>query len=117
MLQTTKFILTPFNKQLYWAFFNITIVIGEPIWVTYAQQKGPNTVGCMFWGGCEHKIKDVLIDHRLNYSKTSPFEKRVDQAIDWFANDGLEVIMMYHYEVSKSSIPYNLTRNAPALHA
>lgn len=66
---------------------------GEPIWVT-ARKQGIRT-GIYFWPSSELPIQNIRPNYYFKYNIKTPFEKRIETAINWLANDQVELALIY----------------------
>ncbi|XP_067126662.1 ectonucleotide pyrophosphatase/phosphodiesterase family member 5-like [Centruroides vittatus] len=66
---------------------------GEPIWVT-ARKQGMR-VGVYFWPSSDIKIQNIRPNYFFKYNIKTPFEKRIDTAVNWLANDQVEIALVY----------------------
>lgn len=81
--------------------------LGEPIWITAVKQKLVSAV--YFWPGSEAKIDGRHATYWFNFSESTPYSTRVNQAITWAhmpEDTRPSLIMLYFQEVDHAGHVY-----------
>ncbi|XP_022107629.1 bis(5'-adenosyl)-triphosphatase enpp4-like isoform X2 [Acanthaster planci] len=74
---------------------------GEPIWVTNQKQGGHSAL--IMYPGMEVKIRGQYATYRLpEYNSTFPFKERIDMITNFFANDSVNLGLLYFHEPDHS---------------
>lgn len=69
---------------------------GEPIWVT-AVKRGKKAA-TYFWPGSEAQIHGHRPTVYKAYNQSVPFQLRVDTALSWFTEQGMDFVALYFHE-------------------
>ena len=95
---------------------NETSAGAEPIWIT--NQKNTHLLfqrnsGVYFWPGSEVPIQGMRPTFWFPYNKSTPFETRIDTAIEWFEKSLINLGLLYFNEPDHSGHQYG--PNAPEI--
>ena len=60
---------------------------GEPIWVTNQKYSTTRRSGSVYWAGDGAAVKGFLPYRHLKYDGSIPFRQRIDEIVNWFADE------------------------------
>jgi ectonucleotide pyrophosphatase/phosphodiesterase family protein 5 len=77
---------------------------GEPIWVSAELQN--RTAGVCFWAGGSEEIRGVRPSFSVPWQREYAWELKVQDAIKWFADDNVDVALLYHNQPDEAGHHY-----------
>ncbi|CAF3673563.1 unnamed protein product [Adineta steineri] len=86
----------------------------EPLWITATKQNVKSAV--LFWPACHNEFhgKRPLI-YSWSYTDSIPFREKIDNAIGYFRELPVQLVMLYHFEPDKQGHDYG--PNSPEVKA
>ncbi|CAF4039061.1 unnamed protein product, partial [Rotaria sordida] len=77
----------------------------EPIWITATKQKIKSAV--LFWPACHNEFDGVRpLIYSWLYTDDIPFREKIDNAINYFRELPIQLVMLYHFEPDKQGHTY-----------
>ncbi|CAF1261505.1 unnamed protein product [Rotaria sp. Silwood1] len=77
----------------------------EPLWITATKQKVKCAV--LFWPACQNKFNGIRpLIYSWSYADDIPFREKIDNAISYFRELSIQLVMLYHFEPDKQGHTY-----------
>ncbi|CAF1254910.1 unnamed protein product [Rotaria sordida] len=77
----------------------------EPLWITATKQKVKSAV--LFWTACHNEFYGIRpLIYSWSYSDNIPFREKIDNAISYFRELPIRLVMVYHSEPDKQGHVY-----------
>ncbi|CAF3854318.1 unnamed protein product, partial [Rotaria sp. Silwood1] len=77
----------------------------EPLWITATKQKVKCAV--LFWPACQNKFNGIRpLIYSWSYTDDIPFREKIDNAISYFRELSIQLVMLYHFEPDKQGHTY-----------
>ncbi|CAF4842347.1 unnamed protein product [Rotaria sp. Silwood1] len=85
----------------------------EPLWITATKQKVKSAV--LFWPACQNKFNGIRpLIYSWSYTDDIPFREKIDNAISYFRELPIQLVMLYHFEPDKQGHTYG--PDSPKVH-
>ncbi|CAF3395042.1 unnamed protein product [Rotaria sp. Silwood1] len=77
----------------------------EPLWITATKQKVKSAV--LFWPACHNEFYGIRpLIYSWLYTDNIPFREKIDNAIGYFRELPVQLVMLYHFEPDKQGHTY-----------
>ncbi|CAF1083781.1 unnamed protein product [Rotaria sordida] len=77
----------------------------EPLWITATKQKVKSAV--LFWPACHNEFFGIRpVIYSWLYTDNIPFREKIDNAIGYFRELSVQLVMLYHFEPDKQGHTY-----------
>ncbi|CAF1300171.1 unnamed protein product [Rotaria magnacalcarata] len=77
----------------------------EPIWITATKQNIKSAV--LFWPSCHNKFHGIRpLIYSWSYTDDIPFREKIDNAIGYFRELPVQLVLLYHFEPDKQGHTY-----------
>ncbi|CAM4899115.1 unnamed protein product [Rotaria socialis] len=77
----------------------------EPIWITATKQNIKSAV--LFWPACHNKFHGIRpLIYSWSYTDDIPFREKIDNAIGYFRELPVQLVLLYHFEPDKQGHTY-----------
>ncbi|CAF4933941.1 unnamed protein product, partial [Rotaria sp. Silwood1] len=72
----------------------------EPIWITATKQAKKSAV--LFWPACYNEFNGIRpLIYSWSYTDAIPFREKIDNAVSYFRELPIQLVLLYHEEVDK----------------